>query len=892
MHAQQTVSEALYVAIGRTTDPQLRGLLMRVRRDLFNRRLPKPSLLKLAMEGPSGVAVASATAAISAVTAARMECVAAFDAAREEGRDKMIAALSSRRLVDGILLSSPALFGNIERYRRAPRQKPNARQLHIERGLLRYLTRTAMKATPFASFCSIIGADCVPANGGDIVRFSGALEPRTSAVRLNKALYAALWAHLKTRPAVRRLTGARLNPTIFADAGEYVFLAGFGRREVFQRIARTPAVELAISVVRETQSLTLGALAQRLVDSDRLDGATVDDATAFVDTLTGLGLFQLRAPVATQEADWPNRLADSLRGVVDDHAVTIGAFAGAITDVAAEYARADTSQRSLLDQRLRGSVAAITAQLGAAVAWGGALALYEDCGATATLKIASTSGLSTALSAMRRLVQRLRPLAAPRAEMAAMRHFFESHYSAMTNVPLLTFYEDYYREHFKAHLERRKQRERGVGDGSTGYDVGNPFKLLAVHAIREAADAWPRAILEAWRRTPNAEEIAISERDVGYPRGLPPAPASTPLSVASFCQLAPGNKSADDVRMVVRFGRMFLGHGKFFSRFMHVLDPGVEREVVRRNACHGPEMIIAEIAADSDFNGNLHPRLLECEIAYPTVDANEAVPTVHCTDLEVQVDPMDAIGLMLVDRRRGKRVLPIDLGFLSLRNRPPLYQLLTNFAPFIAADVAIPPTMGIVPLGDAIGYRPRIVYDESIVLARRQWRVPRPAVPSRLPSEADADFFLRLNEWRVVAGIPIEAFVRVIPRAPIRSDGPRALRTAPEHRDLRPRGAPDPVASVASAHAGEPNLDATAARPGSKPSGQSNIRASRDFVKPQYVDFSSPALVALFERLPSTLADYLLEIEERYPGDEALPEADGGRHAYELVVQFDGEEVA
>jgi hypothetical protein len=62
-------------------------------------------------------------------------------------------------------------------------------------------------------------------------------------------------------------------------------------------------------------------------------------------------------------------------------------------------------------------------------------------------------------------------------------------------------------------------------------------------------------------------------------------------------------------------------------------------------------------------------------------------------------------------------------------------------------------------------------------------------------------------------------------------------------------------------------------------------RRSRDFLKPQFVDFSSPLLVRLFARLPGDLPNYVITIEECLPAVSQLPVAQGQPFATELVLQ-------
>jgi hypothetical protein len=62
---------------------------------------------------------------------------------------------------------------------------------------------------------------------------------------------------------------------------------------------------------------------------------------------------------------------------------------------------------------------------------------------------------------------------------------------------------------------------------------------------------------------------------------------------------------------------------------------------------------------------------------------------------------------------------------------------------------------------------------------------------------------------------------------------------------------------------------------------------SRDFYKPQFMDFGNPLLVAMLGRLSGGLKHYNIIVEERLPGPGALATADGEAYATEMIIQVD-----
>ncbi len=254
-------------------------------------------------------------------------------------------------------------------------------------------------------------------------------------------------------------------------------------------------------------------------------------------------------------------------------------------------------------------------------------------------------------------------------------------------------------------------------------------------------------------------------------------------------------------------------------------------------------------------------------------------------------DDEDSIGLKLIDRTTGARIHPVDLGFLGLPMRPALYQLLAKFSPVPGCRVELPQSLpdstssGETP--PRITYRPRIVYDSSIVLARRRWVVPSVLFPTRAAVEDELSYFVRLNRWRSANGIPAIVYVRVFPKG-------NRLVPIPAHNGLQStvgdEDKPQQTVRNGTVDDGRDDKSSDTENGRQIKAAGTTTRSSRDFVKPQFIDFASPLLADLFGRLPAGLSDYSVQIEERYPPNDALPMIAGERYASELIIQIDSDE--
>ncbi len=940
---RRQVSDLLFAAVGAESDRDCRKLLLGARRDLFNGRplpLPRLEAVRLALPAPAARAVQDLQ---DAILGHRQAAAAWAQLYREETasiRAGFQALLHDPDFRKGLLVSSRSLHGSMERYAAAGAE-PSGREEKTERGLLRYFTRAAMKATPFSTFCTVLPGAFVAADGSDAedegaqLRFRGDLRARRSYVRINKALYGIILDHLKGRPEVRRRLVVEPNPTLDVEGGRYVFLTAVQQREVFQRVPAGDVLKRVAAVIRRAPSSTLGDLVEALVRAPEVE-ATPEEAEAYLDKLLEIGFLRFRTGIREQDADWDLPLRDLLEPIDDDHARQCGDLLRVLRERLEVYASAGVEERAGIVREVHETLEAAFTSMEARGRLRRELAFYEDATADASASVALTPGVRRAADTLVEWMRLTVRLGWPRPEQATMRHFFDAHYGAAIPVPLLRFYEDFYREHFKEHVDKERRLQAGIDlEALRDYKAGNPFGLEFVDGLNAARTRFQERVLERWREAPGAEEVSLSLAEVEDAlRDVEPQPAAC-RSMGAFALLVPPRDGGDPA-FVLHGGSYTAGYGKYFSRFLYML-PGEFREAVRaENGALSDEML-AEVCGDAHFNANLHPPLLPWEISYPTGESGAAEEQLRTSTLAVEPDPDDPHALVLRHAPSGRRVVPVDLGFLNPRMRPPLYQLLSRFTrpvvfgPQLPESLVTPPAPAPVPApepaaveGDApveaappaappapaVEHRPRISVEGRLILARRRWAVPGSLFPQRTPEEAAADFFARVDGWRREHGIPESCYLRVIPLPDPARSRPGGAAPPPEAHDAQeaamnlgaegPAGAAEEEAAEAEspeAEAGEgaagpedaaPAEEGGPAAPGAAPHRKAAATAaSRDFHKPQFMDFANPLLVGLLGKMGSGLRSYRVVVEERLPGPGELARHDGAGYATEMIVQVD-----
>jgi lantibiotic biosynthesis protein len=709
-------SEELHRFIGTGTAAGLRNVLLEFRRDLFNgRSITEAKWLRVieACPAPLAESLLVMKGTREEIARRQAEFEASYDETLAATRAHLHAWADDKDFVAGLILSAPSLVDSLPRLFAAKRT--GSREAQIERGLLKYFTRACAKTTPFSRFCVILAGHLAEAkNGEGMTSFGvvGALRPMRSKLRLNKGFFGALASHLRGHPEIRRHLALELNPTLERRDDQLCFLAAVRGREVFQQLELDDALLLVLDVIRTKRGASIADLAHALSVAVDLE-TDAAEAEEYLNGLIGIGLLRMSCGVPEQEPEWDLALRSTLSA--DDlaeipHVQQVDGLLRELRDYLSAYEQAEPGQRRLILSRLRERIQEAQSTLAVRVHWRVDAPILEDATAFGSVVIQRSSGLRRATETIEEYVRLVSAIAWPRAEQRNMYHYYATAHQDRDGlqVPALRFFEQYYREHFREHLERQN---RPRAEGEPRYDAFNPFSLPEVEKIRATQNALSGFLIDRWRDAPDASEInvdleALSDvlapaQDFQYPVG----------SVSLFGQYWREAESGRE-GFVLPNGSLHTGYGKYFSRFLYLLDPQFTVAVQEENRRFA-DVMLAEICGDADFNANLHPPLVPWELEYPTSDGGHAGHSLNISDLVVAPSTQYPGTLELRHRQSGVRVEPVDLGFLNPNMRPALFQFLSRFNGFL--NFAL-------PLPDRI--------PEQRATAPEADAVPSPAVPN------------------------------------------------------------------------------------------------------------------------------------------------------------------
>ncbi|MFI0934717.1 lantibiotic dehydratase [Streptomyces sp. NPDC021019] len=841
--------DQLHGLIGGSDDEPLRRALLKLRRDVFNNRLPDPSaaedgLARVAALDPAAArALADWLTGRRALAGKRDEGAGLLAAETGRSRTELARIAGHERLRKGLLLASPTLDAQLDAYRhKASRAgaRPDRKQRKIERSLLSYVYRTACKTSPFSTFTAVAPGVF---GGSDGLRVRVGEEWRTQ-VRLNVVALGRLADAVIADPVRRadlplalasgwgrdddRVRYVRRWVTAGDDDTAVTFDA-VKDRLFFLR--RSGTLERLLGLFEERGTLRHGELAAWL-EQDR--GAAREECEQYLGALLDVGMVQapcLRTEV--HDTDPLRAFQDALRGLDRPWADRLADRLEEPAAHAARFAEAAPDERRALLESVRAGLRAVQEEeLGAARAKVPQTLLYED--AAAGPRRATGTGVALDPAAWEELAAG--PLAAVERVLPAFdltlpqritfQGFFLARYGRGGRCDdLLKLVHDFHEDFFDQYMTFTASRTPYDAEGTYVPEVNwlGLERLRSLDTARRTFTARMTALWEAAEAAePGAAEVRLDDAFLGAVAGELGGLEADFAPMSHHVQIAdrPGDP-------LVVLNRSYGGVSFSFTRFTQLFDGLGERLLADTDALVPDGAVLAEVTGGPvTSNLNLHARLTPYEIVCPGERGTlEAEFRIELDDLYLVHDP-GADRLALRSVRLDREVIPVYLGYLVPLALPELPRTLLLLSPTSMAPLNV---WAGVPEGEPRGGvtgRPRVRHG-SLVLSRRSWSAPATVLPLHRPGTPEDGWFLDWHALRRTHGLPDRVFATV--------------------SDTGARGATG--------------------------------------AKPQYLDFDSPLSLSAFEALVKS-PDARVVFREMLPDEDTLPTVSGhGRHVAELAVE-------
>jgi len=455
--------------------------------------------------------------------------------------------------------------------------------------------------------------------------------------------------------------------------------------------------------------------------------------------------------------------------------------------------------------------------------------LFEDSMLTGTILLDETD-ISRIIDSLHRLTADLAFTDPIRPQRDQALFFFEERYGRDAVVPLVRFYEDFFRDcklvEYDAEKDAASVNQPAIYPGVVRFRQ----TVASKHA---ATERWTNALSTQLHPAANGR-IYVDRDAVDFAFAAAPAlREGAPGSAAAFVQLT----HDDDDGSVATLNLNSLGHGKPISRFMHLFPADVREEQRRANRSTAGGSRLAELRDASLNNTNLHPPLVDAELCSPGAQTS-CPPEQQIPVSEVVVRVGEDGTLWLWRPSTSERIEVLDLGLQAVTVRSQLFRMLYGVftrsqhmarTPLLRAAQAAWLRERGAPHDGSVAVRPRVIYDRRIILSRQAWSIPKALLPLRTNGESDAAYFARVDAWRNELHIPAYAFASI-------------------------------------------------------PDERKSLRA-RDDYKPQFISFASWLSVGVFEKLISRVTAKLT-IEEMLPGPSDMLRWNGHPHAIELILQW------
>ena len=761
-------------------------------------------------------------------------------------RRHLLRFLGDRELLRGIALGSPGLVENLERLRKRPVERYRRKERGLEASLVRYLSRTALKLSPFSTLTRVAMCEAVEDGTSFVpkgIDFRSSTWRAHSLSRVKRNLLDQLSDLLVRHPPFREQLSVRLNSTIEPVAPErYRFLQPgawelgeegdklvYRKPSLIQVSLRGPLVQWLLERLSDREP-SYREVVSELAEAFPSHGQR--DLSRLLDKFLDLGFLIWQLPWTSDDLHLELRMLEHLETMTDDRLRPVVSKLRELVRLEATYptrrepATAVRCSRRLAEETW--TAVAPLAGLAPEVQFDEPRRTYFHEDVLLTPAQEPARGVTqVSRERMRDVLHDLEPLRRLSNVcdrrwdlLLAFSAFGAERWPGRSSVGFLEFldaarplWQDYTR--FEA-TARREKKPRWV--------VFDPFERRDVQNLGEHRRTVFEGLVECVRTEGEDRHLDLEKLGRLVRRFAPPY--CTPRDVCLFLQ--PGDRTGD----LWVLNEMFEA-GRYHSRFTPVMpltlrEVFVHRYVERSRRYEGPVAgdgetgELVDILIPGGQTINLHAPQTPRTLVVPGQPSSQPPhQTLNLRDLTVQL--RGAGTPPWLSDASGRRLVPIYTGTTILLYMPLLLKFLTTFGVTRISRPPLPPSPR-DPEAEVTTHGR--LYAGRVVLQRRSWRFSPSNLLQRLDGLSDFETFEALQRWRLAHGIPEKVF-------------------------------------LARRH------------------GKSVMEGD---YKPQYIDFGSPLFASLF---PSHLDETLREakLEEVLPTADDLPrDAEGRPWSVELQV--------
>ena len=603
--------------------------------------------------------------------------------------------------------------------------------------LLKYLTRSVTKTTPFSTFNTVF---CMEKDKNGLTEM---VPIKQSYINPSNLIFLFVKKWLLFLPESRSTFQLSINSSIIESGEHYIYFINIDNHEFLKRIKKTPACKLIKKAFEKNPALNYADLVSLL--HEQISGSAAE-ASAYIDKIITEGFALIQFPVSMYDLNWPARLVHFINKEItlENEFIlsTISVFLVKLS-LTKKNLESDKStiarkkyltivhnellelKKLLLKKYPAFPFHNITENISFSELY------YEDFIGASAIKCEAIN-----LELFTKKLSRLRHLLPYFDERKTIRQSIKTFIAndcRKEPVPLLTFLEIYF---------NGKERFESEANEKLLELVQSPDNLY--FNIIQGIENCTHDVLDL-------ERIPCSQyektEDTAY--GL-------------YAQIA--NETSNPILIV---NGESSGYGKNFSRFLDYFDPKISFEIIERLKENHPEAIIADVHDASLHNSNMYPAFTDYHIEIPGNEPDpRAFKKIPLTDLFLKIEKNDVI----LTLKNGQKIIPFNFSMENINRKSSLMKFFDLFGvsshrSLLVMEIAINYfTMKLLQSENMTRVLPRILYGENIVLGRRKWLIKRVMFYDLLTLQPLDKFsiskYLQIAKWRNTHSIPDEVFVK------------------------------------------------------------------------------------------------------------------------------------
>ncbi|WJI81251.1 MULTISPECIES: lantibiotic dehydratase [unclassified Mesorhizobium] len=737
-----------------------RGVLLAIKRDIYNCRSPSPKNLAAAREYiPTALweALCDWIELVERSALCDREGALTLETWVTANRSQLKKVAADPLFKRSVLLASQAFHAPLDSYLASADQVLSKRDKRTERTLLSYLLRAVHKTSPFAQFTAVsfgvFADDCVsklPLQNSSPTFFSRS-RPNLEVLSL---LRAAIEGQVGGHPHLLLSLGSTFDLT----DGHYRFLRRVESKQQLRggttaivelgefRLLATQLLDKVVETVGACGSISIGDLKSELTYSLSISPPVVD---RYIQSLVETGFLVVKGLRPwVLDTDYWLRFANQLSTFKGD--IATHRSASALLNVL-------RSAQSFNDSTGESSFATLTAIRSAAsdalLQWQSTdrlpeTIIYEDTGLVGQPLRANRSFWVRALQPFAPIQRLLSLFDHTLVSRLALSALFVQRYGPAGVCDDVQAFAEYFLDVFFREF---------VATATEGWP--RSIRRAAIGGVTEVDAARDRFVQWHSAACRSADRIAIVPDTLIDEVGYFSFEHYDLLSNSVYFQALVTN----DLPTII-LNHVYGGSGASFARFLHLVGdrPEIEgrmrQSIIEMNSFDST--LVAELQGAYHNNLNNRPPIAPFEIVLPNESSRRA-PRCRLSLSDLILRHNQADGRISLHRKRDdRRVVPVYTGSLYPPLLPDLCSFLLHFGPphILDGHVALnKPTSAVTA-----NHRPRITY-RNIVIEREAWLLEDSFRRALAQADGDYAFIVELNRWRIKNGAPSEVFVHMLP---------------------------------------------------------------------------------------------------------------------------------